>query len=334
MLVIRKKAYSRVGLMGNPSDGYGGKTISLILKNFAADVVLYEWEDLEILGSLEDQCRFESMNDLVEDVKLHGYYGGIRLVKATIKKFAEYCERHQIAVHDRNFSIRYDSDIPRQVGLGGSSAIIVATLRCLMEFSGVSIPLEVQPSLALSVETEELGIVAGLQDRAIQVYEGLLYMDFSEESTRDMEGFSCGRYAPLEVGKLPFVYVAYSELAGEPTEVFHNDVRERFDRGEPSVVSAMREFSRFTDEAKEALDSGDGVMFGKLMDQNFDKRKEICQLPRGQVDMIEAARSCGATAKFAGSGGAIVGTYQDADAFLAIQNCLNELGCRVIQVKT
>lgn len=334
MLVIRKKAYSRVGLMGNPSDGYGGKTISLILKNFAADVVLYEWEDLEILGSLEDQSRFESMSALVEDVKLHGYYGGIRLVKATIKKFAEYCDRHQIAVHDRNFSIRYDSDIPRQVGLGGSSAIIVATLRCLMEFYGVSIPLEVQPSLALSVETEELGIVAGLQDRAIQVYEGLLYMDFSEESIRDIEGFSCGKYAPLEVGKLPFVYVAYSELAGEPTEVFHNDVRERFDRGETSVVSAMRDFARFTDEAKEALDSGDGVMFGKLMDRNFDKRKEICQLPLSQVDMIEAARSCGATAKFAGSGGAIVGTYQNEDAFLTIQNCLNELGCRVIQVKT
>ena len=49
--------------------------------------------------------------------------------------------------------------------------------------------------------------------------------------------------------------------------------------------------------------------------------------------MIEGARPCGATAKFAGSGGAIVGTYQDAEAFLAIQNCLNELGCRVIQVK-
>ena len=334
MLVIRKKAYSRVGLMGNPSDGYGGKTISLILKNFAADVVLYEWEDLEILGSLEDQSRFESMSALVEDVKLHGYYGGIRLVKATIKKFAEYCDRHHVTVHDRNFSIRYDSDIPRQVGLGGSSAIIVATLRCLMEFYEVSIPLEVQPSLALSVETEELGIVAGLQDRAIQVYEGLLYMDFSEESTRDIEGFSCGRYAPLDVGKLPFVYVAYSELAGEPTEVFHNDVRERFDRGETSVVSAMRDFSHFTDEAKGALDSGDGVMFGKLMDRNFDKRKEICQLPRSQVDMIEAARSCGATAKFAGSGGAIVGTYQNADAFLTIQDCLNELGCKVIQVKT
>ena len=70
-------------------------------------------------------------------MKLHGYYGGIRLIKATIKRFVEYCDRQGVPLHDRNFSVRYVTNIPRQVGLAGSSAIIVATLRCLMEFYGV-----------------------------------------------------------------------------------------------------------------------------------------------------------------------------------------------------
>ena len=48
----------------------------------------------------------------------------------------------------------------------------------------MEIPLHVQPSLVLSVETDELGIVAGLQDRVIQVYEGLVYMDFAREVMR------------------------------------------------------------------------------------------------------------------------------------------------------
>ena len=65
--------------------------------------------------------------------------------------------------------------------MAGSSAIIVATLRCLMEFYGVEIPRQVPPSLVLSVETEELGIAAGLQDRVVQVYEGLVYMDFARD---------------------------------------------------------------------------------------------------------------------------------------------------------
>ena len=77
--------------------------------------------------------------------------------------------------------IRYDSDIPRQVGLAGSSGIIVATLRCLMEFYDIEIPIEAQPTFVLSVEQEELGITAGLQDRVIQCYEGVIYMDFAKE---------------------------------------------------------------------------------------------------------------------------------------------------------
>src|SRR5258708_31033161 len=131
MFLIRRRAYARAGLVGNPSDGYHGKTISLIVRNLHAEVVLYEWEEVEVIGSEQDQSRFGSVWELARDVKLHGYYGGIRLVKATIKKFVEYCQAQKCALHDRNFSIRYQSTIPRQLGLARPSAILVATLRCL-----------------------------------------------------------------------------------------------------------------------------------------------------------------------------------------------------------
>ena len=128
MEMLRHKAYARAGLLGNPSDGYHGKTISICVPHFSATVILYEWETLEIIAAREDRSRFDSIGELAQDVELHGYYGGIRLVKATIKKFVEFCDgRHEL--HNRNFSIRYDSNIPRAVGLAGSSAIIVATLR-------------------------------------------------------------------------------------------------------------------------------------------------------------------------------------------------------------
>jgi len=158
MLLIRKKAFARAGLIGNPSDGYQGKTLSLIVREFAAEVTLYEWDEIEVVWSHNDRSRFDSVDALVNDVRLHGYYGGVRLVKATIKRFVEYCRRKRIKLHAQNFSVRYESDIPRQVGLAGSSAIIVATLRCLMEFYDVTIPRRVQPSLVLSIENEELGI--------------------------------------------------------------------------------------------------------------------------------------------------------------------------------
>jgi glucuronokinase len=294
-------------------------------------VVLYEWEDLELVWTEQDETRFRSIHDLVRDVQLHGYYGGMRLVKATIKKFAEYCRRQGHDLHGRNFSIRYDSGIPRQVGMAGSSAIIVAALRCLCDFYGVVIPREVQPSLALAVEAEELGIAAGLQDRVIQVYEGLVYMDFAPERMHEQGGYLCGHYEPLEPALLPPVYVAYSTEQGEPTEVFHNDIRGRFHRGEAAVVRAMGRCAALAAQAREAILARDAERLGKLTDDNFEQRRSIYRLPEGQVRMVEVARQAGASANFAGSGGAVVGVYHDEATFGALEKALGAIGCRVVK---
>ncbi len=331
MLLLRKRAYARAGLVGNPSDGYHGKTISISVRNFHAEVVLYEWEDVELILSDEDQSRFRSVQELARDVKLHGYYGGIRLVKATVKKFVEFCAQQGYSLSDRNFSLRYHSTIPRQVGLAGSSAIIVATLRCLIEFYQVPIPLEIQPSLALSVETDELGIAAGLQDRVIQVYEGLVYMDFARDRMREAAGCRYGVYERLDPALLPPIYLAYKDDVSEPTEVFHNDIRARYNRGEAKVVDAMTKFAGLAAQAHEALSGGDHERFGQLMNENFDTRRSIYQLPAAQVEMVEVARRVGASAKFAGSGGAIIGSYRDAAMFGELLAALGKIRCVVLR---
>ncbi len=330
MDLLRRRAYARAGLVGNPSDGYHGKTLSFVVRDFWAEVVLYEWEDVEIILAQEDRSRFRSVRELVRDVELHGYYGGIRLVKATVKKFVQYCEeRHSL--HDRNFSIRYESNIPRQVGLAGSSAIIVATLRALMDFYEVSIPLDVQPSLVLGVETDELGIAAGLQDRVVQVYDGVVYMDFSRDAMVEKDELMCGVYERLDPALLPPVYIAFSADVGEPTEVFHNNLRARYRQAEPAVVEAMTEFAGLAYEARTALVNGRPGRLANLIDRNFDLRCTICQLPASHVDMVRTARRVGASAKFAGSGGAIVGTYVDDTMFADLKRELGMLGCHVFK---
>jgi glucuronokinase len=331
MLLIRKRAYARAGLLGNPSDGYHGKTISIIVRNFWAEVVLYEWDTVEIVLAEDDRARFSSIHDLAKDVKLHGYYGGIRLIKATIKRFVDYCDRRGLKLHDRNFSVRYATNIPRQVGLAGSSGLIVATLRGLMEYYGVEIPREVQPSLVLSVENEELGIAAGLQDRVVQVYEGVVYMDFASARARVLDGYKCYAYEPLDPARLPPLYIAYSTSLSEPTEVFHNDIRGRYNRGEERVVNAMKRFAELAACGREALLSRDHARLAKLMDENFDTRRSIYNLPPWQIRMVEAARACGASAKFAGSGGAIVGIYRDEAMFDELSARMAAIGCRTIK---
>ena len=331
MEFIRCKSTARAGLIGNPSDGYHGKTIAVGIPDYFAQVVMYEWEDLELIPSQEDQSRFKNIDDLASDDDLHGYYGGIRLVKATIKKFVEFC-RGRYELHDKNFSIRYESNIPRAVGMAGSSAIIVATLRALIEFYKVDIPLHIQPSLVLSVETDELGIAAGLQDRVIQVYDGLVYMDFTTDAMSEEQGLQCGSYERLPIENLCNAYVAFNTQAGQPTEVFHNDLKGRFQLGEPAVVDAMLQFAELTDRAKNAIETGDSELLSKLINENFDIRASICQLPSEQVAMVEAARSVGASAKFAGSGGAIVGTYQDDNMLAELHRVLTSSGWEIVLV--
>ncbi|MDG2360346.1 MAG: hypothetical protein P8M20_11910 [Planctomycetaceae bacterium] len=331
MELIRARAFARAGLIGNPSDGYHGRTLSLIVRNYWAEVVLYQWEDLEIILSQEDRCRFGSMSELQQDVQLHGYYGGVRLVKATIRCFADYCQRNGIQHHNRNFAIRYQSNIPRAVGMAGSSGIIIATLRALMQFYEVEIPLEVQPSLALSVETGELRINGGLQDRVVQVYEGLVFMDFAKERTQIIDGMEVGQYERIDPALLPNIYMAFSHEAGEPTEVTHAPLRARYDEGEKKIHVAMNRFAEITDEARGALLAREHQRFHQLIDENFDLRQSLCDLSASHMRMIEAARNAGASAKFAGSGGAIVGTFTDETQYAAIEQSLTAIGCEVFR---
>lgn len=327
-MLIRAKAYARAALIGNPSDGYFGKTIAFTFDNFAAEVVLYETPELEILPNRRDASVFPNIDGLAEDVRLFGYYGGIRLLKAAVKRFHDYCRAKDIVLHDRNFTIRYDSTIPNLVGLAGSSAIITACFRALMTFYGVTIPKPELANIILSVERQELGISAGLQDRVIQVYEGLVAMDF-DRALMERQGF--GHYEELDPACLPPLYIAYRTDLSEVSDVFHNNIRDRFERGEPEVVNAMRYWADLTDQAKACLKAGEPEKLAALMDRNFDKRASIYRIGEGNLRMVRVARECGASAKFTGSGGAVVGVCPSEAVFAQLQQRLGEIHVRVIR---
>jgi glucuronokinase len=329
--IIRNRIFARAGLLGNPSDGYHGKTISISVRNYWSEVVLYEWDQMEIVLAQNDRARFRSISDLANDVQLHGYYGGIRLIKATIKRFVDYCQAQGLDLHQRNFAIRYETNIPRQVGMAGSSSVIIATLRCLLDYYHINMPLEIQPSFALAVETEELGIAAGLQDRVIQCYENIVYMDFAKSKERVLNGLTAYDYESLNPTQLPPLYLAMDIALGEPTEVFHSNLRGRFLSGEKSVVDAMQHFAALAAEGREALLNNDVARLNALINENFDTRRGICHLPGWQVRMVETARQCGASAKFAGSGGAIIGVYEGEEMFERLRLELTQIGTKVIK---
>jgi glucuronokinase len=327
-MIITSHAYARAGLVGNPSDGYFGKTISFIVRNFRAEVRLWESPHFEIQPGDGDLARFDTVSEFLRDQKLHGYYGGMRLIKAAIKKFHDHWTAAGAELPDRGCTIAYTTDIPRLVGLAGSSAIVVATLRALTQFHGRQIPNEILPTLALSAESDELQIRAGLQDRVIQTYEGIVHMDFDRKL---VESTGHGRYEPLRPAKLPPLYIAYDPARAEVSDIPHRNLRELFNNGDPAVVDAMRMFRDLTDAGRSALLSGDFEALSRVMDANFDLRRSIMPISPENLRMIQTARATGASAKFAGSGGAICGLYRDDSHFQKLSEALAAIRCTVIR---
>ena len=326
--MIETLAYARAGVLGNPSDGYFGKTIALPLRNFRARTLLYPSARLEIKPSAADIPIWENLQELRNHTQWRGYYGGIRIIRALLMRFSNYCASKGIELHDRNFTIEYESNIPLRLGMGGSSAIITSALRALMRYYDAEIPMPIQANLVLETETKELGVSAGLQDRVVQVYEGVVYMDF-DRALMDSRGF--GEYELLDASLLPNVYVAFRTKLSEGTEVFHNDLRQRFEVGEQAVLEAVQEWAEIAEEGRQALLAGDQHRFAQLIDANFDLRARTCRIGQENLQMVRAARATGATAKFAGSGGAIIGTYRDEAHFEALRASLSEQDIKVIR---
>jgi len=326
-MIIKEKAYPRAGLIGNPSDCYFGKTISFTFINFFAEITLYETPKLEILPNEKDHSKFHDIHKLAEDVNLYGYYGGIRLLKAAIKVFYDYCNQNKIAIINKNFTIKYYSNIPHRVGLAGSSAIITACFKALLKFYNIKIPNPVLANLILSVEKDELGIYAGLQDRVIQVYQGLVYMDFNEDILKKT-GY--GYYEKLDYSLLPPLFIAYRLDLAEGSEVVHNSMKKKYDSDDKDIKSAVEKWKNLTEQFKAFLYKKDRKKLSELINQNFDIRRSIANITKKNLEMIDTARSTGASAKFTGSGGAIIGTYKNEKMFNDLKKKLKVLNINII----
>lgn len=327
-MIIETYSYPRAAVIGNPSDGYYGKTIAFVFSNFTAKVQLYQTPQLEIKPQRLDVTTYNNMQGLVEDINYAGYYGGMRLIKGMVKVFYEHCKKNNIQLASKNFTIQYKSNIPLRLGLAGSSAILTACLKAICLFYEVYIAPAVFANLVLSVENNELGISAGLQDRVAQAFEKPVFMNF-ERKIMEKQGY--GNYSILNIEHFPPLYIAFRKNLSEGTEVLHNNLKARFEIGEKKVLQAMKRWAQITEEFKEALLLNDKKAMHELINENFDLRKELVPISRGNIEMVDLARSVGVSAKFTGSGGAIIGTYENEQMYSKLKDLMSNHDIEVIK---
>ncbi len=332
---------ARVGLLGNPSDGYGGRTLGLAVPRFAATVELVEAEELEIVPNLNDEPLWGDVDDLVEQVDRYGYLIVPQLLAATIRTFADVASFEASArgpeagpvlagFGTAGFRLTYHSTIPRRVGLGGSSALVIAALRCLAQFTGLDLPPEILPSIALRVETEQLDLTAGLQGRVVQTYGGLMAMNFGEMTTDARYGVSHGEYHQVDSSSLPPLFLAYRESAARPSDRFHRVLRRRYEDGDSNIRDLLHQLAGLALEGEAALRWKDASRFADLVGENMRLRRQLGPVPDQQIELIDLAVTCNASATFAGSGGAIVGAYTDDRHLARLTTALGSVDAVVV----
>ena len=253
-----------------------------------------------------DGNEFADLDALARRVERNGFYGGVRLLWSACVQFRAFHAAAGRPLPPHGFRVSYDTNVPRQAGLSGSSAIVTAMLSCLETWFGPAflLPLPLRPGVALAAESA-LGITAGLQDRVVQSYNGLVYMDFEEGG---LKARGHGEYTRLEPSLLPPLYLVYCDNPGDSGAV-HSSVRKRWEAGEPEVRALMARVAELPPRGLAALRAGDAKAFAALMDENFALRRQLFGdevVGQTNLDMVAVCRSVGAAAKFSGSGGAVV----------------------------
>ena len=289
--MIKASAPGRAGIIGNPTDGYGGSVISCAIA-----------EQAYVTIEKCDKLVFEIGNEkFVTDGKVEFNTKNERFLIP--EAILNYLNIWEIKMH-----LKAWSDIPFQAGLAGSTAMLVASLNAILKFLNTSTGCEDKYHMAEMARTIELNymkIQCGYQDQYMTTFGGLNYIDFRDkEQYRQLKHEIYATVEPLHlcVKELPFVLVhtGVRRVSGSILK----PIRDRWMDGDMKVILAYEKIAHICRQGKKALLNKDWIKLGALMNQNHRIQQELGASGKENDRLIEIALKNGALgAKLAGAGG-------------------------------
>jgi galactokinase/mevalonate kinase-like predicted kinase len=312
-------APGRAGIIGNPTDMYGGAVLSCSVGMRARVTVTPVPSDSGqapglVLATRGQECRIASRDDLRPQ--------GDRFDVA--RAILDYMRLPPLTCR-----VCYESEIPLRSGMSGSTALVVAILQALLAWQG-EYPNRYQlAERARYIELNYLEVVCGYQDAYMCTFGGLNYMDFrGKQFYRSAEAELFATIEPLAsyVPELPFV-LGFTGVRHSSGAV-HKPLRERWLEGEVPVVEGYKRITEIARMGKKALIAQDWPLLGRLMNQNHAIQRDLGGSGDSNERLIATALEAGAPgAKLAGagSGGTIIVLWPWPDA-TRLEKALHEAG--------
>jgi galactokinase/mevalonate kinase-like predicted kinase len=285
---ILVSAPGRCGIIGNPTDMYGGSVLSCSIEPRA--YALVEPAERLTLVSLGKPLEIGGRDDLT--------------LRGDVYDISKACltELHLV---DAPIRLTVWSDIPFASGLSSSSALVCATFRALSVYAGRSWNRYQFAELARSIELNRMGVVCGYQDFYMTSFGGLNFMDFREkEFYREVgkEPYATVECLNAEVDELPFV-LAHTGVVHSSGAV-HKPIRDRWLEGDREVRNAYVRIGQLAREGKKAVLLHDWPLLAALMTENHAIQRDLGGSGPDNEALIAAALRHGAlSAKLAGAGG-------------------------------
>jgi D-glycero-alpha-D-manno-heptose-7-phosphate kinase len=223
-------------------------------------------------------------------------------------------------------TVDVQSDFPIGAGLGGSSAVGVATVAALSAARGELLQPSAIAELSREIEISDLGIAGGRQDHYAAAYGGALGLRFSAGRV-DVKSIPLSPRLKAELEQRCIViYTGQSRISGDTI----NAVISGYRNGDPSVVNALRQMKRGAEQMVGALSSGDVDGLAKLVGEQWGHQRSLHPaIPTPLIDDIIAkaneAGSIGAKALGASGGGCVL-VIARGDRVGAVREAVAPLG--------
>lgn len=203
----------------------------------------------------------------------------------------------------RQIEITTLADIPAGTGLGSSGSFTTAMLKALYAHRKHHIhPLDLAEQ-ACHIEIERLGEPVGKQDQYIAALGGIVCLEFHRggQVCATPLGISEATVHELE-DRLLLFFTGFSRRAG----TILNDQLGRTLQKDPRMLDNLHFTKALGLRCRDALESGDALLFGKLMHEHWEhKKKRSGGMSNPQIDAwYELGRAHGAVGgKLVGAGG-------------------------------
>lgn len=313
---------ARVGLVGNPSDGFGGAVLATVVPGLSATVRAQaptggHGHGQVVLGP----DRWPSMEAWLDHVAAEGHGHGHRVISAALWSLVEHLDHDGTHGADgTGIDVQWTTTIPRSVGLAGSSALAVGVIDATAAAWGVELDRRVVAALALRAERDVLGIAAGWQDRIVQAFGRTVLVD---AGTMDhIDGVDVPAVRAPSGPQVPLL-VAWHESVAASSDDYHAPLRQTAE----SLAEPMAELARLARAATAAWEDGDVDAIARAMDQGWRLRQACAPLRSEHAALVDLVRAEGLAATTPGSGGAVVAVAADDDDADAAVEVLARAGC-------